>query len=195
MIIALGHEPNTGKDSFVMFAIDYLRQKFKQLDIQREGFADRVYDLCYALYGWAGFRSRQYYINNPKAKEEILPAIGKTPRQCLIGVAEKVREFDPDAWLQPVYKNPVRHVKFITDMRTIEEVDAGNKLGAYMLRIDKPNAPKIECRVSALLRGRDELWHEILNNSGTLSDWRDQSIAFCDRKIVPHIKQCLSEKR
>jgi hypothetical protein len=195
MIIALGHEAGTGKDTFVMFAIDYLRQKYKNLELNREGFADRVYDLCYSVYSWAGFRTRHYYITNPRAKEEILAPIGKTPRQCLIGVAEKVREFDPQAWLNAVFQNKPKHVKWITDLRTPEEVEVGRKLGAYLVRVQNPNAPAIQCSVSAMLRGREDVWDETLINDGTLDQWKEQAFAFCDRKVVPHIQQCLLEKR
>jgi hypothetical protein len=195
MIIAFGHEAGTGKDTFVMFAIDYLRTRFKNLELQREGFADRLYDLCFNLYGWAGFRQRQYYLATPKAKEEILPAIGKTPRECLIGLAEKMREFDPQVFLQPVYQNKPRHIKFITDLRTPEEVTAGREHGAYLVKIDRPGRPQIECRVSAMLRGTPDVWSEIILNTGTLSDLRDQSLEFCDRVCVPHIQKCLLEKR
>lgn len=195
MIIAFGHEPNTGKDTFVMFIVDFLRQKYKQLEIQREGFADRLYDLCYSLYGWAGFRTRQYYMGNPKAKEEILPAVGKTPRQILIGVAEKVREFDPYAWLSPVFRNRPRHLKLITDLRTPQEVEVGKQIDAYFVRIDRPDRPRIECSVSAMLRGHDHVWDEIITNDGNLETWREKALSFCERKIVPHIQQCLLEKR
>lgn len=195
MIVAFGHEANTGKDTFVMFAMDYLRSKYKSLELVREGFADRLYDLCYSIYGWAGFHRRQYYITNPKAKEEILPAVGRTPRQLLIGIAEKVREFDPHAWLKPVYLNKPRHVKFITDLRTPQEVETGKELGAYMVRIDRPDRSVIECAVSAMLRGRNDLWKEIILNNGSLSDWRDKAVEFSDRVVVPHIQECLREKR
>lgn len=190
MIIALGHEAGTGKDTFVMFAIDYLRQKYKQLDIQREGFADRLYDLCYSLYSWAGFKSRHYYIANPKAKEEILPAVGKTPRQLLIGIAEKVREFDPCAWLKPVLMNKPAHLKWITDLRTPEEVKQAKETGIYLLKIDRPDAPRIECNVSAMLRGWNG-WDEIIINDGNLEVWRNKAIEFCERKIVPHLRNAL----
>lgn len=195
MIIAFGHEPGTGKDTFVMFAIDYLRAKFKNLELQREGFADRLYDMCFHLYGWAGFHQRQYYVANPKAKEEVLEAIGKTPRQCLIGLAEKMREFDPKVFLQPVYRNKPRHVKFITDLRTPEEVEEGKKHGVYFVKIDRPGKPKVECRVSAMLRERPEVWDEIILNTGSLSDLRDKAIEFCDRVTLSHIQTCLREKR
>jgi hypothetical protein len=190
MIYAFGHEPNTGKDTLVMFIIDHLRAKFKNLDIPREGFADRIYDLCHSLYGWAGFQTRHYYAANPKAKEVILPLVGKTPRQLVIGIAEHVRMFDPSAWLRPVFLNKPKHAKFITDLRTFEEVQEGKKLGAYLVRIDRPDAPKIECTVSAILRGWDG-WDETLVNDGDMTKWRETAIAFAERKVVPGIQKIL----
>lgn len=195
LIVAFGHEAGCGKDTFIMFCTDYLRAKFKALEIIREGFADRLYDLCYSLYGWAGFRLRQHYIQHPKAKEEILPAIGKTPRDCLIGIAERVREFDPYAWLNPVYRNKPRHIKFISDLRTPQEVEVGQTLGAYLVKIERPDRPVINCNVSAMLRGRTDCWSEIIVNSGSLTDFREKSIEFCERMLVPHIQQCLFAKR
>lgn len=195
MIVAFGHEAGCGKDTFIMFCTDYLRAKFKALEIIREGFADRLYDLCYSLYSWAGFQRRQFYIANPKAKEEILPALGKSPRDLLIGVAEKVREFDPYAWLNPVYRNKPRHIKFISDLRTTQEVEVGQTLGAYLVKIDRPDRPAVNCKVSAILRGRSDCWNEIILNTGSLTTFREQSIEFCERKLVPHIQACLYAKR
>ncbi len=194
MIIAFGHESGTGKDTFVMFLIEHLRHKFRLLDISREGFADKLYDLCQSLYGWAGFESRQYYLLHPQHKERAL-SNGMTPREILIGMAEKMREFDPHAFLNPVYRNSVRHVKFITDLRTLEEAEIGKQLGVYMVRIQRANKPLINCRVSAILRGRDDLWDETLYNDGTMTEWRTQAVEFCERKVVPHIQECLREKR
>lgn len=190
MIYAFGHEPNTGKDTLVMFIIDHIRAKFKNLDIPREGFADRIYDLAFSLYGWAGFQTRHYYMANPKAKEAVLPAVGKTPRQIVIGIAEHVREFDPEAWLRPVFLNKPKHAKFITDLRTFEEVEVGRKLGAYLVRIDRPDAPKIECKISKILRGW-EGWNEVLVNDGDLTKWRQTGIDFAERVVIPGIQKIL----
>jgi hypothetical protein len=195
MIFAFGHEAGCGKDTFIMFCMDELRARFKGLELIREGFADRLYDLCFNLYSWAGFQQRQFYITNPKAKEEVLPALGKTPRQLLIGIAEKVREFDPCAWLNPVFRNKPRHLKFISDLRTPEEVEVGRSLGAYLVKIERPGCPKVQCAVSALLRDRTDCWDEVILNDGNLSQFRDKALEFNERKLVPIIQSVLLAKK
>lgn len=195
MIVAFGHEAGCGKDTFIMFCMDYIRAKYKSVEVLREGFADRLYDLCHSLYSWAGFQRRQHYIQNPKAKEEVLPAIGKTPRECLIGIAEGVREFDPFAWLSPVYRNKPRHLKFISDLRTEQEVAVGKEVGAYLVKIERPNRPQIDCKVSAILRNRTDCWNEVIVNDGDLTAFLAKAIEFSERVLEPHIRACLIARK
>lgn len=195
MIVAFGHEAGCGKDTGIMFCMDYLRARFKGLEILREGFADRLYDLCFNLYSWAGFQRRQFYIQNPKAKEEKLSALGKSPRELLIGIAERVREFDPYAWLNPVFRNKPKHLKFISDLRTPQEVEVGRELDAYLVKIERPNRPQITCAVSAMLRDRTDCWDEVIVNEGTLSEFNQKMVEFTERKLVPHVQSCLFAKK
>jgi hypothetical protein len=190
MIIAIGHEPNVGKDSFVMFATDYLRQKFKGLDIQREGFADRAYDTCYSLYSWAGFKHRTHYIQYPHEKEIVLPKIGKTPRQLLIAIAEKIREFDPQAWLMPVFMNKPKHLKFIPDLRTIDEIRVARQTDTIVVKINRPDKPKIECKTSAILKDYQG-WDYVIENTGSLSEFRDSTLKFITTKVESRLMEIL----
>lgn len=197
MIVALGREKNVGKDQFAMFIVEYLRDKFRNLQIDKEGFADRLYDFCYAMYSWAGFRHKIYYINKPKAKEEVLPAIGKTPRQLLLNIGEKVREYDPEIFSNALYKSTRGHLKIVTDMRNPEEMIAGLKqqdvycvriIGGYSGYTPKDYGAE---DIDNHLAPYDHLWHEVIHNDGTLNDLRNKAIEFAERVIVPKIRERL----
>src|SRR6266496_2523002 len=118
MILAIGHRTGVGKDTVAMFLTDYLRSRnMKGLNIIREGFVDRLYDLCYSFYSWAGFQTRQYYTMNRKAKDELLPKLNMTPRQLLIALSHNLNNFDPNIFLNAITKNNDFHLKIIPDLR------------------------------------------------------------------------------
>lgn len=190
MMIALGHEAGVGKDTFAMFIIEYLRSRFRNLRIDRVGFADRVYDLCYSLYSWAGFQTRQYYQSNPREKAVVLPKLGKTPREIIIGIAEKVREFDPDCWLNAVVNNQKAHLTVISDMRKVNEFEKCGATGVYRVCIRKTGYDS-DLPVDVDLRGHRHLFEETIYNDGTLNEFQQKAVEFTDRILVSKIQEKL----
>jgi|GEM_PF-6447744 len=93
-IIAFGHRKQVGKDSAAKFLCSYIRMNQNNSNCQIKGFADKVKDIAYQIYSWAGLMPGEYYESDEtqKFKDIVLPAIGKTPRDLWIAVG---MEFGP----------------------------------------------------------------------------------------------------
>src|SRR5215831_16002209 len=91
-MIAFGHRKSVGKDSAARFLCSHLRIHLKGSNIQHHGFADKLKNVCHQLYGWAGLQDREYYEtpDTYKLKDEVLPVLGKSPRQIWIEFATLV---------------------------------------------------------------------------------------------------------
>jgi hypothetical protein len=189
MIIAIGHESGVGKDTFCAFLIDYIRQQnMKGLNLVREGFADRVYELAYSLYSWAGFQSREYYLRNRNAKTAVLPLLGKTPVEVLIGLAEKLREWDADCWLNANIKNKGAHLKLINDLRKPNEFRFCEEHGIFRLRIRVPGKPRSTLFSDVHLYDYpDERWSETIDNDGTIAEFNEKVKEFGKRVVIPQL--------
>lgn len=167
-IIAVGHHKGVGKDAFIRFCMDVLKAKYPKSTIARRGFADKLYDFCFSVYGWAGFKSRQYYVDNPAQKEIILPKLGKTPRQILIDVGNKMREYDPNIWLNANLKEVNCDFLFVSDCRYPNEFEPCYNEGAITVLMKRPNLPKptdvADCALDSETR-----WHVTIDNDGDLN--------------------------
>lgn len=192
MILAIGHKSGVGKDTFAMFLTDYLRsQNMRGLCIMREGFADRLYDLCYSFYNWAGFQTRQHYMMHPSEKNVVLPKIGKTPRQMLIDISHKLNEYDPDMFLNAVTQTKNCHLKIIPDLRRPWEFNKciGTQ-GAFLLKITNP-------RIKTTFEMDHDLdpenrWHAEIMNDGDLECFRQRVIGFAEEHVVPKLYEALN---
>lgn len=189
MLVAIGHEANVGKDRFAQFIFDHLRNNTRNLKMEREGFADALYDVCTRTYGWAGFKDRHYYEQHRDEKEKVLPLVGKSPRQLLIGVGNILREFDIEIWSRPVLQGPhYGGLKIITDMRKIHEFERALELGAYLIRIKRPGIESmLDSDVD--LRPFASKWHMTVNNDGTLNDLHASAGVICDMILLPQINK------
>jgi hypothetical protein len=183
-IVGIGHEAGVGKDTFTKYMLDYYRNTHPKLSIHREAFADRLYDVCYSLYSWAGFRRRIEYENNPALKAIELPKLGITPRQILIKVGNKVREYDPDAWVRPVIFNDTYKVKIVPDVRKDTEFAAISAVGGILLKISKPGyVSELESDVDL----RNAPWHMEICNGGTPHVLMEKAIHFCETVLNPKV--------
>lgn len=191
MILGIGVESGVGKDTFAMFLIDYLRsRKIKNLNIIREGFADRLYDLAYAFYGWAGFKSRQHYMINPGDKLIVLPKLGKAPKQILIDLSHKLTEYDQYFALNAVVQDTTGfHLKIVPDVRRPTEFDAldANK-NAFLLRITKPGVDS-KWDMDQILRKSPylERWHATIDNDGDLGILNQKAMEFGEKVVLPRL--------
>ncbi len=170
-IIAFGHQKNVGKDQFVKFCFDILRGKLKGQTLVRRGFADKLYDACYSMYAWAGFKTRTYYAENPKAKSDML-ATGATVRDTLIKVGNKLREHDPDVWINANLRESSFDVLFVTDLRYPNEflhVKAVGGAAAICVKVSRPGLPEPTDEADTALNGWTK-WDVEVANDGDLQD-------------------------
>lgn len=187
MILGIGHEAYVGKDTFCMLLIDYLRLKLRGLKIERQGFADKLYDTCYLLYKWAGFQHREYYIQNPAAKEVILPKLGRTPRDLLIAVGNKMREVDPEVWFRPVLLEDTKGwLKIVTDVRKTNEFDELRKQNQLLVRITRPGFESNRESDVDLLPYAGK-WDLTINNNGNLDSFQKQAQIFAEEFVIPRL--------
>lgn len=190
MIICVGHEKGVGKDTFNMYLTDILRAKpARALRIVREGFADRLYDVCHTIYGWAGFKDRQHYVKNYYDKEITLPFLGKSPRDILIEVGNHMREYDPQCWYRPVLtKEPGVHCKIIPDLRKVNEFEAAEAMGALRVKLvrGEPSTKDSDVDLQPIDPSR---WTVIIDNNGTFPELRKKVLAFVDQYVWPNIQK------
>ena len=148
-----------------------LRIEHKGINIIQAGFADKVKDVAYQLFSWAGLQPGSYYETNYKLKNEILPAIGKTPRQLWIGVGNGIRQATghDDTWLDYLIHNIKADILIIYDLRFPAEAEGIKKHGGYIFRIDRDAAPKYDDGADDPLADYTG-WTGIIENNGSLND-------------------------
>lgn len=169
MIIALGHKQNVGKDEVAKILSDY--------GFTRVGFADRLYKVAKDLYGWDGFQDREYYLTNRDAKELPLTTVGKSPRQILIELGNKVRDIWEDTWVAScVQDNTV-----ISDMRYPNEAKILRERGAFLIRVDR-DVPQTTDVADTALDGFTD-WDCVIKNDGSLEDLRHKVRAALNKVI------------
>ena len=168
-IIALGHKKNVGKNTFAKFVMTYLRCERPDLKIKQISFAAKLKDISYQLYSWAGLERGIYYESHREVKEEILPQIGKSPREIWIEVGNKLREVYPNTWIDYALNHLVADIIIITDLRFKNEASVIWQNNGQLIRIDRPE----------VLQGTDPAevdlndwphWDTVINNHGTLRD-------------------------
>lgn len=182
-IIAFGHQKYVGKDTIIRFCIDILRPKLRGKRIVRRGFADRVYDICHLLYGWAGFQQRSYYVEHPYAKNNTL-ANGKTVRQLLIEIGTPVmRSYDDDVWINAALRNDDFDILFISDLRFPNEFQAIEKLGGTLIRVTRPNLEPPSDIADTALNGWEDRWHDLIENNDSLNKLHAEAERIVERYI------------
>jgi len=179
MIVAFGHQKNVGKDQFIKFIIDHLRPRTRGLKIVRRGFADKLYDLCHELYGWAGFRPRVYYQEHPESKKDML-ATGKTVRETLIDLGQHMRAYDGDIWINAALKTLDAELIFISDLRFPNEFLHARANKAMLVRVTRPELEVPTDAADTALNGWDGEWDLTVENNSDLGALYNEAVAFCD---------------
>ena len=130
-----------GKDTAAKAFRDLLVAHYPDLKVECRAFADPIYEECHKLWGWDGFRTKEYYDQHPEEKNQVLPHIGKTPRALLIELGTRVREVYKDTWVQYLTNlcPPLeQRMVLITDVRTPKEYDAVKQASGFCVRVTRP---------------------------------------------------------
>lgn len=183
-IVAFGHQKGVGKDTIIKYCIDILRPQTKNLRIVRRGFADKVYDVCHHLWGWAGFREREFYARNHAAKNDLL-ANGKTVRQMLIEVGTPVmRAYDDNVWINAALKADDFDILFVNDLRFPNEFKAIEELGGHLVRVTRPGLPVPTDIADTALNGWEDRWHDSVENNECLNKMYAEAKRIVNRYVL-----------
>jgi hypothetical protein len=168
-----------GKDKFITFCIDYLRSRTRGVKITRRGFADKIYELCHSIYGWAGFKTKVYYDEHPECKNDMLATM-KTVRQTLIEVGQHLRKIDDDIWVNTTLKTVDCDILFLSDLRFPTEFLHCQANKALMVRIIRPGLEVPTDEADTALDTWTDRWNLTVENNGELNDLYNKATAFCN---------------
>jgi hypothetical protein len=189
MILGFGHRKRTGKDTLAKFVVSILREHegYRGKNVSRRGFADHLYNTCYLLYSWAGFKRREYYEEYPEAKEAVLPALGKSPRQILIDVGCHLRLYDPPVWINAALRSDNADVIVVSDLRYPNEYQAIKEAGGYCFKVVRPSVKNTDDAADCAL-DKQPHWDDIVENSGTLKDLHNQARRIVEAFVLPCLR-------
>ncbi len=144
LIIGLGHQRNVGKDvaKSVIYEtfLDARKHGGRNPTVVSGAFANPLYETCENLYGWAGMRSKEFYDTDAgrAVKEDVLPLLGKSPRQILIDMGMAVRNnvFE-DTWVKRGLHTDC-DVLLLSDMRFPNEAEMIREANGVLIKITRP---------------------------------------------------------
>jgi len=164
-IVAFGHQKGVGKDMAAKFLTTFLKTNYPGLRTKHTGFANKLKDISYQLFKWAGLRRAIYYETHYKEKEIVLPLVGLTPREIWIDIGNRMREIHSDVWINCAINVPDIDILIISDLRFKNEARA---IGGLLVRIDRNVERGTDPAEVDLLNWTD--WDLIIDNNGTLQD-------------------------
>lgn len=173
MIIAFGHQRRRGKDTCAKFLETELRLHNPKFPVKRHSFATSLKQSCHNLYSWAGLKDAIYYENHPEERENILPLIGKSPRDIWMdfGIACRERVF-PDTFAAKVTFDCLKiqpSINIITDLRFHNEYKRIKELDGICVKVIRPDLEiPTDPADTALNDWKD--WDFIIENTGSLVD-------------------------
>jgi hypothetical protein len=175
-IIGFGHRSGMGKDTAAKFLDTHLRATCPKLKVRRISFADKLKDVTYSMYAWAGIRRPIEYENNRALRSEPIAALGGiTIVDLWVLVGEKMREVYPKTWLHYLTKTDHKvDVVIVADVRHPNEadeiVDEPRDWRCY--KVHNPRIPYRETipgakSIDHMLESYDR-WSGIIDNSSDL---------------------------
>ncbi len=182
-LIAFGHEKRVGKDSASQFVSTHLRVEKGIRRVKKAGFADKLKDVCFQLYAWAGLRDKDFYEEpgNQHLKEVPLPALGfLTPRQIWIGFGNEVKEaVYRDTWLDYLLKSTQADWLIVSDMRFPNEADRIRELGGLVIKIVRLDVPHTSDAADDPLLDYKH-WSRVIVNDGSLANLYSKVVEVVD---------------
>lgn len=181
--ISFGHDKNVGKDTAAGFVMSHLRTNSRFARIKRAGFADKLKDVCYQIYGWAGLMPGPWYEESNerrKLKEVVLPLLGKSPRQIWILFGNRVKsEVYQDTWVDYLLKSSPVDFLVVSDMRFPYEADRMKFLGGLAIKIVRPDIVRTSDEADDPLLNYDG-WSDVIYNDGSLGQLYERVVKVVD---------------
>lgn len=177
LIVGFGHRRRVGKDTLAGLVRDELNKA--GITAYRDAFAWKLKDAARKLFDYAGLGHTDLYEREPERREEVLPALGKTPRELWIAFGHKMREIAPDVWIRGVLDNPAYDgncVLLVSDVRYPNEVEAIRKRGGMVIKVTRAGVPESSDVADAALAAMgDDAWDRVIRNDGDLSRLSDMA--------------------
>lgn len=176
LIIGVGFKKSRGKDTACNLLKDWLSENRPELKVKKLGFADKLKDIAYQLYSWAGLQPGEYYEGaNYNLKEVVLPLIGMSARDLWIGVGNRLREVYEDTWIAYALYGVKADVVLIKDLGYPNEGEAIVRAGGFCYNITRSDQPFGTDGREVSLDGWPK-FTDTLENNGTLRDLRSTVI-------------------
>lgn len=187
MFIAFGHRKRVGKDTAARFLASQLRVEHGFNNVVVKGYADKIKDIAFQLYSWAGLKEGHYYDEHPEEKEIPLPTLGKSPRQIYIAIGNCLRsDIYNDTWIDYLLHTVVADICIIKDFRFPNEAQAIQRCGGLLIKISRPGSPIDADGADDQLVNWDGWDYHIINNSD-MRGFHNQVVTLTD-EIVRRIK-------
>ncbi len=136
-VVGFGCTAQVGKDT----AANYLQTKYPK-KLKRVAFADELKKAAMVIFNL----SWEQCFGPQEIKEKIDPRYGKSPRQLLQELGEKMREIFPDIWIVKVFNEAIPELQeqgydcfAISDVRYPNEANWIHKQGGVVARIERKN--------------------------------------------------------
>lgn len=179
MIIAFGHQKQVGKDT----AVNIIYRKYD--NVIKYSLAGPLYEICERLN--PEFFSKNYYDKVPERKSTPM-SNGKTPRQFLIEVGQKLKEVcGRNCWVDLAIecaKNIEPKHLLIADMRYREEADKLKEHGAIFIKVVRPDLPHTSDEADDDLLNWDG-WDHVLFNDCSLELFESRAL-----ELYKEIRSC-----
>lgn len=186
-IIGFGHRSGHGKDTVAKLFDIEIRTSCPGLRVKRISFADKLKDVTYQLFQWAGIHPPVYYDNHREARSDKIEALGGiTIVDLWVLVGEKMRVVYERTWLDYVLKTDHKaELILVADVRHPNEANAIIDAGGFIYHVDNPRVPKREGHsIDHMLEGFDRFTGKIVN---------DEGLKELNKKVVP-IAQSIIEQ-
>ncbi len=177
-IIAIGHEKQVGKDTAARFLINILKtESALYKNIVRVGFASKIKSVSWDLFKQYGLKDEQYYEDNPKEKDKILPLIGKTPRDIWIHTGNTLRLVHDEVWIDYPLCVINCDVLVFSDLRFWTEFKKVKKKGGLCIKITNNRVKHTSDAADDVLLDCKE-WDYIIENNEGLHELHDKIYLF-----------------
>lgn len=158
----------------------HLRSNSKVRKVVKAGFADKLKDVCFQMYSWAGLMPAAFYEEpgNAHLKEVVLPKLGKTPRQVWIAVGNGVRDWVFElTWVEFLLLSPKCDFLIVSDMRFPVEAERIKSLGGTVVKVVRPDVPHTSDAADDPLMSYTGWDHTIVNVTGEMNEFYGEVVS------------------
>jgi hypothetical protein len=179
-ILAFGHKSRTGKDTATRLLIDFINKTCPAVSVERRAFADKVKEISYQLYRYAGMKPAAHYDLHAEDRAVILPLLGMDPVEVWVGVGNKIRDIYQDTWIDIALLDCDAELIIVSDLRYPNEADRIRRLGGFCVKIERDDAAIRDTVADNALNDYQD-WDLVLENNSTQEALQEQLISLIEK--------------